>query len=197
MFRAVRAQDGRHTCIGGRDHPFPRMLGVSSTSAVNTASDPPIMRLIRQTMERCSGSYLALPNPTCMWHRAVFGGTGTWRWWRRGGRLFGLVCGGCRKAAREADRGRGGRGGAIVIPSASLIEFDCTRQGTLDKKAAASRPSQALTLTRAHHRRAVMSSSKHDRQTTMLRHDPMLLYDIQERSTPSLQCLLTTTLHAP
>lgn len=89
--RQTTTQEEHPTCIGGRDHPFPRMLGVSSTSAVNTASDPPIMRLIRHTMERCSGSYLALPNPTCIWHRAVFGGTGTWRWWRPWGTVVGLV----------------------------------------------------------------------------------------------------------
>ena len=65
------------TCIGGRDQALPLMLGVSSTSAVKTASAPPIMRLIRHTIDRCSGSYLALPIPTWMWHRAVFGGTGT------------------------------------------------------------------------------------------------------------------------
>lgn len=67
----------QRTWIGGRDHAFSRMLGVSSTSAEKTVSAPPIMRLIRHTIARCSGSYFALPDPTWMWQRAVLGGTGT------------------------------------------------------------------------------------------------------------------------
>lgn len=71
------------TWIGGLDHVFSRMLGVSSTSAAKTASEPPIMRLIRHMMARCSGSYLALPEPTWMWQRAVLDGTGTYHRGRR------------------------------------------------------------------------------------------------------------------
>lgn len=78
--KQINVKEGNNitfTWIGGRDHAFSRMLGVSSTSAANTVSPPPIMRLMRQTMARCSGSYLALPDPTWMWQRAVLGGTGT------------------------------------------------------------------------------------------------------------------------